>query len=82
MNGIYLTEEGKKRIEASIEKINKEEWSPYRDGQIDVYKEIRESATILPVEENWSIAKFYSHSTPNSIGKDYPNGLIIQPKID
>ena len=88
MNGIYLTEEGKKEIEAKIAEIE----SSYREyadwegklGELKMLKEILSSATILPVEENWNKA------VPNGIEEDtifdyiqdkYPNGVIIEPKI-
>ena len=56
MKGIYLTEQGKKEIEAKIDKINGVIQDPdvpvrqYAIGRImiDAYKEILSSATILP----------------------------------
>jgi hypothetical protein len=80
MKGIYLTEEGKKEIEAKIDKINGVIQDPdvpvsqYAIGRImiDAYKEIL-SATILPIEESWTIALDASICM-------YPNGVIIKPK--
>jgi hypothetical protein len=59
MKGIYLTEEGKKEIEAKIAELE----SSYREyadwegklGELKMLKEILSSATILPVEDNWDI---------------------------
>jgi len=60
MKGIYLTEEGKKEIEAKIKELeykksfksdNNNIW--YFQGRIDLLKEILSSATILPIEENY-----------------------------
>jgi len=85
MKGIYLTEEGKKAIEDKIAELEKEGdvWSPCFGIAMDVYQEIISSATILPVEENWT--EF--HKATNPIYKhfkytdvEYPNGVIIQPK--
>ena len=63
MKGIYLTEEGKKEIEAKIAELEKENELPthaaipsfykYYMGRIDMLQEILSSATILPVEDNW-----------------------------
>jgi hypothetical protein len=60
MKGIYLTEEGKKEIEAKIAELE----SSYREyadwegklGELKMLKEILSSATILPVEEDWNDA--------------------------
>ena len=81
MKGIYLTEEGKKEIEAKIAEL--EQFSPidtFEDytnfgkkqqlknfGKKQQLKEILSSATILPVDNNYVSSK-------------YPNGVIIQPK--
>ena len=87
MKGIYLTEEGKQEIEAKIAKIkielkSSDEMDEYGIGSIyaalDVYKKILSSATILPVEENWtaitdSTLAFHYHQS-------FPQGVIIQPK--
>jgi hypothetical protein len=85
MKGIYLTEKSKKEIDAKIVELNNEEWSPYRDGQIDVYKEILQSATILPIEESWdnvlhSTKKHKEYDYDDALKIDLPNGVIIQPK--
>jgi hypothetical protein len=93
MKGIYLTKEGKKEIEAKIAYLEKwiqaendcenpleyllGEWK----GKNIIYKEILSSAIILPVEESWGSTKLYSHSTPISISKDYPNGVIINNDV-
>lgn len=79
MKGIYLTEEGKKEIEAEIKELeykksfksdNNNIW--YFQGRIDLLKEILSSATILPLEHGYD--EFYYNSN------EYPNGVIIQPK--
>ncbi len=87
MKGIYLIAEGKALIEAKIAELEEVkhncktdyEWNEAVTEQ-NTYKQILSSATILPVEESWGSVKLYSHSTPISLSKDYPNGVIIQPK--
>jgi hypothetical protein len=83
MKGIYLTEEGKKEIEAIITNLKKP--APHYDGiyvsekadaRIELYEEIISYATILPVEESWENIDENTHTIP----KIYPNGVIIQPK--
>jgi hypothetical protein len=64
MKGIYLTEEGKKEIEAKIAELEKEidknrEFASVffgLSGRNIMLKSILYSATILPVEESWEIA--------------------------
>ena len=59
MKGIYLTQEGKQELEAKIvelEKLTKgrpREFVYKQVLQLDIYKEILSSATILPVEEKF-----------------------------
>lgn len=63
MNGIYLTQEGKREIETLIVELEKSADyyesinSRHRRGgclaKIFTLQEILESATILPVEESW-----------------------------
>ena len=55
MKGIYLTEEGKKEIEAKIAEIEKDEdeYSECCGIATTIYQQIISSATILPVEDNW-----------------------------
>lgn len=82
MKGIYLTEEGKKDIEAKIAELEYifekegELFSSRDSGKYHLYKEILSSATILPVEESWENIDENTHTIP----KVYPNGVIIQPK--
>ena len=52
MKGIYLTEEGKKEIEAKIVELKIPYGTSNRLGELTIYKEILSSATILPVEED------------------------------
>ena len=81
MKGIYLTEEAKQGIEAKIFELE----NSNRSGAPDiyytkkVYKEILQSATILPVEESWDIV---NEKTDYGLSdrEVYPNGVIIQPK--
>jgi hypothetical protein len=86
MKGIYLTEEGKKEIEAKIAElekfaIHKGDTSP----RIIMLKEILSSATILPVEDNWDEIRLLdiidSSGTGNLTKAKYPNGVIIKPII-
>lgn len=60
MKGIYLTEEGKKEIEAKIAELEQNQKDTKTDFdwnqcviEKNVYKTILSSATILPVEESW-----------------------------
>jgi hypothetical protein len=88
MKGIYLTEEGKKEIEAKIAELE----SSYREyadwegklGELKMLKEILSSATILPVRYNWKqitiLDQIDSSGTSNLIKIQYPNGVIIKPK--
>lgn len=90
MKGIYLSEEGKKEIEAKIAEL--ESISPLDrlcyDGMIEVeervYKEILSSATILPVEESWERLSLKTvgstHAVPSAIVEKFEQGVIIQPK--
>jgi hypothetical protein len=92
MKGIYLTEEGKKKIQAKIAELEDiiEKYKECKNwmwfdavGQLEVYKEILSPATILlPVEESWnrvgrkSIGSDYAVSS--AIQEKYPNGVIIE----
>jgi hypothetical protein len=82
MKGIYLTEEGKAEIQAKI--VERRKYSPieteddwFENGELNVYKEILASATILPVD-NWENIK--DMLDINTLPISYRNGLIIQPK--
>ena len=88
MKGIYLTEEGKQELESQIYALEEykdsdickdpRDWS-FVSGKQSILKEILSSA-ILPVEENWDdvFSKTFSQAF---ITQDYPNGVIIQPKL-
>ena len=78
MKGIYLTEEGRQEIEDKIAELEKNKYPKLRID-LDVYKEILSSATILPVEESWTTIDF-KYPTYFSQMTAFPNGLIIQPK--
>jgi hypothetical protein len=93
MKGIYLTEEGKAEIQAKI--VERRKYSPieteddwFENGELNVYKEILSSATILPVEKSFYAVedKLKHHcgrtgcSKDDAIFKEYLNGVIIQPK--
>ena len=83
MKGIYLTEEGKKELEAKIVELEKlaldEDKPSFRMGQKVILLEILSSATILPVEESWDNT-IDTHDVENAFIKHYPNGVIIQSK--
>jgi len=94
MKGIYLTEEGKKELEARIAELEtcqhtlddidncSDEDCFYigeTSGEISKLKEILASSTILPVEDSWDNA-IDTHDVENAFVKHYPNGVIIQPK--
>jgi hypothetical protein len=82
MTGIYLTQEGKQAIEdriAELEKFTKgrpREFVYKQVLQLEIYKEILYSATILPVEESWGNMPIGVNESELS----YPQGVIIQPK--
>ena len=90
MNGIYLTEKGKKEIEAKIAELE----SSYREyadwegklGELKMLKEILSSATILPVEESYNDIQHFETSEHGTVIRkhflmaNYSNGVIIQPK--
>lgn len=102
MKGIYLTQEGKQEIEAKIAELelisandlleNLER--DLAEGNIEAYKKILKSATILPVEETWinvstNAVKRMIEDFTNKVDKKegstlfdvlYPQGVIIQPK--
>jgi hypothetical protein len=86
MKGIYITEEGKKEIEAIITNLKKP--APHYDGiyvseradeRMEVFEEILSSATILPVEEEWGAVIYFGEDEIDA-EKSYPNGVIIKPK--
>jgi hypothetical protein len=75
-------------INLELEKVEKHIRDKYWDWNYltnsankKLYQEILSSAIILPVEESWGSTKLYSHSTPISISKDYPNGVIINNDV-
>lgn len=81
----YITQQKKEELEAKIAELEEENKFPIdkweegkNQGKIYILEEILSEAIVLPVEESWSRAKLYSHSTPVSISKDYPNGVIIK----
>jgi hypothetical protein len=85
MKGLYLTQEGKQEIETIIAELEKPafHWdgiyvSEKAEERIEVYKELLESATILPVEESWD--KLFPCSWNSINREDIKNGVIIQPK--
>jgi hypothetical protein len=91
MKGIYLTQEGKQELEAKIAERRKyspieteDDW--YENGELNVYKEILESATILPVEESWQetirkpLENFQVENKDSTLEGNYPNGVIIKSK--
>jgi hypothetical protein len=89
MKGIYLTEDGKKEIEAKIAEL-KDIIEKYKEcknwmwldtvGQLEVYKEILASATILSVEESWSDMQILNNDNLEYVKSKFANGVIIQPK--
>jgi hypothetical protein len=82
MKGIYLTQEAKQEIEAMIAETERKFMSTGNDiyaGEVNVYKEILSSATILPVETESSYIRYVFDSSKKNADR-FPNGLIIQPK--
>jgi hypothetical protein len=92
MKGIYLTEEGKKEIEAKIANLKKSEEVNLRTGFkmgadmnggfIDALETILLSATVLPVEENWEDVELYPPDNESQFEKtmSFKNGVIIKSK--
>ena len=89
MKGIYLTEQGKQELEAKIaeleEKRNQDkadfDWDRGNLRELNIYKEILSSATILPVEENWGIVEKQTNMMDeHQLRLIYDKGVIIQPK--
>jgi hypothetical protein len=78
MKEIYLTEEGKKEIEAKIALYESCGLLIHQIGELTIYKEILSSATILPVEESWENVKDLLDI--NTFPISYKNGVIIKPK--
>jgi len=88
-NNFFLTEEGKQEIEAKIKELDRLKREPdailtFNEYQriIDVYKEILQSATILPVYSNWDeVERFPPDNESQSLKTlELKNGVIIQPK--
>jgi len=96
MKGMYLTEEGKKAIEAKIVELEatikyENKYFPTdikivaaASREISLLKEILSSAIILPVEENWVDIQntvVSRKQLPFSFTEEYyPNGVIIKNK--
>lgn len=75
MKGIYLTQEGKKELEAKIADINKT-YHEYADWEgklreLEIYKEILSLATILPVEESWKLIGENTGTFYDDDGEDF-----------
>lgn len=83
MEGIYLTEEGKKAIEDKIAELENlySFWDDIENteinAKIEIYKEILSSAIILPVEKSWENV-IDIHDPEGICNKYYPNGVIIK----
>lgn len=84
MKGIYLTEQGKQEIEAKIAELEElsnpskqgnENFITKCEGQIELYKEILSSATILPIAA-WEDT-YQTALTDDLNREEYPNGVII-----
>jgi len=83
MQGIYLTEEGKKAIEDELTELHSQ-WNKNDEqtwGKIFTLKEILSSATVLPTEESWTdfynaTSPLFTHFKPSDV--EYPNGVIIE----
>jgi len=99
MKGIYLTEQGKQVIEAKIAYLQSQRLLELKDnfyntlylGQINLLEEILSSATILPVEKDYSYIqeKYFDEikkdDSPDTklveiLQENFKNGVIIQPK--
>jgi hypothetical protein len=78
MKGIYLTPKGKQELEAKIAELEKNRFACLR-LDLEVYKEILSSATVLAVEESWSDLPL-SFWFRDGAARIHPNGVIIQPQ--
>lgn len=87
MKGIYLTEEGKKEIEAKIAEL--EITGLVREHHLayyEIYKEILSSAIVLPIEESYNDIQHFETSEHGTVIRkhflmaNYSKGVIIQPK--
>jgi len=90
MNGIYLSEEGKKEIESEIAnleaeiKISESLGDRIRAGtetfEKKVYEKILASATILPVYSNWEDVERFppDNESQNKKTLELINGVIIK----
>lgn len=81
MKGIYLTEEGKREIEAKISELQSElsnDSNPFTstdtNSRLSLYKEILSESIVLPVEESWDMAV----DRETILNISYPNGVIIR----
>jgi hypothetical protein len=78
MQGIYLTEEGKRAIEDELTELHSQ-WNKNDEqtwGKIFTLKEILSSATVLPVREDWE--KCVHYTLVPFFENDLPNGVIIE----
>jgi len=90
MKGIYITEEAKQEIESKIVELETNikqfksimpAYDPVASNtQLFVFKEMLQSATILPVEESWDEVEFCYEYALEDLQEKYPQGVIIQPK--
>jgi hypothetical protein len=88
MKGIYLTEEGKKEIEAKIAELDNQKHKCIEfdlvfyglSGKVLMLKEILSSATILPVEDDWNdvLGNTERDDCVYSCKSNYQNGVIIK----
>jgi hypothetical protein len=92
MKGIYITEEAKQEIESKIVELETNikqfksimpTYDPVASNtQLFVFKEILQSATILPVYSNWDeVERFPPNNESQSLKTlELKNGVIIEPK--
>ena len=90
MKGIYLTEQGKKELEAKIAELEKEKasnliqnltgFANMNFGEIETYKEILSSAIILPVYSSWEDVETFPPDNESQAEKilKIKNGVVIQ----
>lgn len=84
MRGIYITEEGKRVLEAQIAELEQDLASKNMYGHIYyglagkklMLKEILSTATILPVEDSWGKVPMGTNECELTL----PNGVIIENK--
>ncbi len=90
MKDIYLSEEGKKEIEAKLKQIRINDRADYESDEDYLLRkheleqnfidDVISSATILPVEESWEDVEFFPPDNESQTERvlRFKNGVIIK----